>query len=140
MSTNHRKKTRPVSGFERAVMRTVGGVHAVLGFIFLVVAATAIIPNAGLIGLPFLLAGGLFFLNGLRMLLSKKAIPTEIEYDGSDEWEMEEPKAEPETHDHISSIGPSAQSRLKQLESLKRAGLISDKEFKEKRQQLLREL
>ena len=39
--------------------------------------------------------------------------------------------------DHISAIGPGAQHRLEQLESLKTAGLISRQEYQQKRQEIL---
>ena len=42
--------------------------------------------------------------------------------------------------DHISAIGPSMRRRLEQLESLKTAGLIDDREYREKRQEILKEL
>lgn len=39
--------------------------------------------------------------------------------------------------DHISSIAPGKQHRLEQLESLKSAGLMDDREYREKRQKIL---
>lgn len=42
--------------------------------------------------------------------------------------------------DHISAIGPGKRHRLEQLESLKTAGLIDDREYREKRQEILKEL
>lgn len=41
--------------------------------------------------------------------------------------------------DHITSIGSGEQHRLEQLETLKRAGLITEQEYKERRQKIERE-
>lgn len=135
------------TGVERGMIKMMGAVHAVFGFVFAAIALTAIIPEAGLVGLPFLIVGAFFCLNGIRLVVSKNDIAHRVGYDVETDCEeetilglMDEAKPEPETHDHISSIGPSAQSRLEQLESLKKAGLISDKEYKEKRQQILQNL
>ena len=41
---------------------------------------------------------------------------------------------------HISSIGPSVRHRLDQLESLKAAGLIDDREYQERKAKISKEL
>ena len=46
----------------------------------------------------------------------------------------------PETHDHIPSTALDAKERLEQLESLKQAGLITDGEYREKREEILKNL
>ena len=45
-----------------------------------------------------------------------------------------------ETHDHIPSTALDAKRRMEQLESLKTAGLITEQEFQQKRQEILQEL
>ena len=46
----------------------------------------------------------------------------------------------PEDHDHIPSTALDAKGRLEQLETLKKAGLITQKEYEEKRQDILSHL
>ena len=44
------------------------------------------------------------------------------------------------THDHIPSTALDAGERLKQLEDLKKAGLITQEEYQEKRREILSRL
>ena len=46
----------------------------------------------------------------------------------------------PEPHDHIPSTALDAKSRLEQLESLKTAGLVTQEEYRKKREEILRGL
>ena len=138
------------TGAARTALRGMGLVHAVFGGVFAIVAVTEIIPNAGLIGLPFL-AGGLFFcFNGIRMLVSKNGFAHRVGYDvETDVAEdtifglTEEPPAE-FTHNSGGNVenffDPNAKARLEQLESLKTAGLITDREYREKREEILRNI
>ena len=143
------------TGAARGMMRLMGVVHAVFGFVFAAAAVTAIIPSAGLFGLPFLVAGLFFCINGIRMVVSKNDIPHRVGYDIETDIQGESivglmdeipteafhnPEENVETHNHISSIGPDPKDRLEQLESLKSAGLITDREYKEKRAEILEEL
>ena len=141
------------TGAARGMMRGMGAVHAVFGFVFAVIALTEIIPNAGLIGLPFLAAGAFFCINGIRLMVSKNGMAHRVGYDietGIEEETivglMDEvppsggtPPVQ-EDHNHISSIGPDPKTRLEQLETLKTAGLITDREYKEKRSEILDDL
>ena len=142
------------TGAARTMQRLMGVVHAVFGFVFAAAAATTIIPNAGLFGLPFLVAGLFFLINGIRMAVSKNDVAHRVGYDVETDLErsivglMEEvpdTTGEPAArHEH----GPVAysydtcaiQKRLEQLETLKSAGLITEKEYSEKRQEILAQL
>lgn len=143
------------TGAARAMMRGMGIVHAIFGGVFVFVALTTIMPNAGIIGLPFLAAGAFFCINGIRMAVSKNDIAHRVGYDIETDIQGESivglmdeipteafhnPEENVETHNHISSIGPDPKARLEQLESLKSAGLITDREYKEKRAEILEEL
>ncbi len=141
---------RQPTGGERIMMRGMGVVHAVFGLVFVLVAVTEIIPSAGLFGLPFLV-GGLFFAgNGIRLAVSKNDIAHRVGYDMETEIEeetilgpLEEAKPSSpagETHDHIQSTAPGPQKRLEQLKDLKEAGLIDEREYKQKREEILKEL
>ena len=144
------------TGAARGMMRLMGAVHAVFGFVFVVIAITEIIPGAGLFGLPFLAAGAFFCINGIRLMVSKNGVAHRVGYEVESDLEQEtivgilddvDKMAEEEhfsptaaDHDHISSIGPDPKARLEQLERLKEAGLITSAEYREKRAEILSQL
>lgn len=138
------------AGASRVMMRMMGVIHGVIGLVFVVISLTEIIPNTGLFGLPFLLAGGFFTVNGVLLAIGKNGFARRIGYDVETDVEEETivglmdevppSSSAPETHDHIPSTAPNAQKRLEQLESLKNAGLVTDQEYREKRREILREL
>ncbi len=142
------------TGVGRAIMRGMGVVHAVFGFVFVVTAITQIIPSAGLFGLPFLLVGGFFCINGIRMAVSKNDIAHRVGYDIETDVQQETiagllrdvdkrgaqertsiPTSSPRTY-----TGLDAKGRMEQLKTLKSAGLITDQEYKQKRQEILKDL
>ena len=138
------------TGAARTAMRSMGLVHAVFGGVFALVAVTEIIPNAGIIGLPFLAAGLFFCFNGIRVLVSKNDFAHRVGYDVETDVEedtiyglMEEPPAE-FSHNSEGNVDnyfdPNAKQRLEQLESLREAGLITDREYREKREEILRSI
>ena len=122
------------TGAARGMMRAIGVLHAVFGTVFALAAITTIIPSAGLIGLLFLAAGVFFAVNGTLIALGKNGL---IGRSYRIETDMEQ---EPEDGGYVPSSGLDAKKRLEQLESLKEAGLISEQEYREKRQEILREL
>lgn len=143
------------TGAGRFMMRGIGVVHAVFGFVFVVAAITQIIPSAGLFGLPFLVAGGFFCINGIRMAVSKNDIPHRVGYDIETDVQQEtivgllddvdkmveqERASIPATGSSDSYTGLDAKGRMEQLKTLKDAGLITDQEYKQKRQEILNEL
>ena len=138
------------TGAARAAMRGMGLVHAVFGGVFAIVAITEIIPNAGIIGLPFLAAGLFFCFNGIRMLVSKNGFAHRVGYDVETDVAEdtifglnEEPPAEfsHKTPENVENFyDPNAKARLEQLESLREAGLITDREYREKREEILRSI
>ena len=112
------------TGAARGVRRVAGLVQAIFGFVFVVVALTAIMPVMPLFSLPFLAMGGLAIVVGLM-----------------DEAAGEEPSSPaPEDYDHIPSPELSAKERLEQLNTLKEAGLITREEYDQKRQEILSRL
>lgn len=138
------------TGAARGMMRGMGVVHAIFGGVFTLIAVTQIMPLNPLFALPFL-AGGLFFcINGIRMAVSKNGMAQRVAYDVETGIEediiaglTEEPL--PPVQDSTPSPAPqvletNAKQRLEQLESLKEAGLITEKEYQDKRQEILRNL
>ena len=143
------------TGAARGMMRGMGVVHAIFGGVFAFIALTTIIPAGGIIGLPFLAAGLFFCINGIRMAVSKNGMAHRMAYDVETGVEeevicdlLEEPPAEfvhnsgknVDTNLQYSNIGPDPKARLEQLESLKAAGLITEREYREKRSEILSEL
>ena len=104
------------TGATRAVRRMAGVVQVIFGLVFVVVAVTQIMPLSPLFSLPFLAIAGLM----------------------EDVDKTDRPSAG--THDHIPSTALDAGERLKQLEDLKKAGLITQEEYQEKRREILSRL
>ena len=142
MSRRHRGRVtiqhQPTGG-ARMMVRGMGVVHASMGIVFVITALTSIIPNAGLFGLPFLLGGAFFAVNGIRMLIGKNGFTHRVGYDIETDMEsesmagiMEEPKS-----DTVVIDPARTKARLEQLETMKNAGLITKEEYREKRQEII---
>lgn len=143
MKKRYTVQYKPATKEGKAMLRGMGLFHGVFGAIFAIVALTAIIPSAGLIGIPFLAAGIFFAVNGTLIALGKNGLGRSYQIETEDEEFPDQPPVSPpsvETHDHIPSTALDAKRRLEQLESLKTAGLIDDREYREKRQEILKEL
>ena len=136
------------TGAARGMMRSMGVVHAIFGGVFTIIAVTQIMPFNFLFSLPFL-AGGLFFcINGIRIAVSKNGMAQRVAYDmetGIEEEIIagltEEPL--PTVQNATPSPAPletNAKQRLEQLESLKTAGLITQREYNEKREEIISRL
>lgn len=132
---------KPATKTEKAMVRGIGVFHAIFGTVFALIGLSAL-PHAGLFSLIFVTAGGFFAVNGALIALGKGGlVGRSYQIETETEEEPEFPDAPPvETHDHIPSIALDAKQRLEQLESLKSAGLIDDREYREKRQEILRGL
>ena len=141
------------TGAARATRRMGGAVQAIFGFVFVCVAIGQIMPISFLFSLPFLAMGGFAMVTGLINLFSKNGFAQRVGYDVEtgveeetivglmDEVTKEESSSPaPEDHDHIPSTALDAKGRLEQLETLKKAGLITQKEYEEKRQDILSHL
>lgn len=129
------------TGAARGMQRMIGVIHALVGSVFVILSITTIIPNAGLFGLIFLVAGGFFAVNGIRMAVSKNGMAQRVAYDVEQDLEesivgmMEEPPVAGESPEK-----GSVESRLLELRSLYEQKLITDKEYELKRQEILRDL
>ena len=140
------------TGATRAARSMGGAVQAIFGFVFVCVAIGQIMPLSPLLSLPFLAMGGFAMVVGLINLFSKNGLAHRVGYDVEtgieqetivglmDEVTKEESSPTSEGHDHISSTALDAKGRLEQLETLKSAGLITQKEYEEKRQDILSHL
>lgn len=131
----------PTTKTGKAMLRGMGLFHASIGVIFVIVALTAIIPSAGLFGIPFLVGGAFFAVNGTLIALGKNGLGRSYQIESEEEFVQESPDLPPmETHDHIPSTALDAKHRLEQLESLRSASLITDQEFQQKRNEIIKEL
>ena len=135
------------TGAGRFMMRGMGLVHAVMGLVFVVVSVSVIIPQAGLFGLPFLVGGGFFAVNGIRMLVSKNDIAHRIGYDIETDVQQETIVGLMDDVDEMvrqeaayGGSGSDAKERLEQLNELKDAELITEEEYAQKRREILEEL
>ena len=129
------------TGAARGMQRMIGVIHALVGSVFVIISITTIIPNAGLFGLIFLVVGGFFAVNGIRMAVSKNGMARRVAYDMEQDLEesivgmMEEPPLAGESPEK-----GSVESRLLELRNLYDQRLITDEEYELKRQEILRDL
>ena len=138
------------TGATRAVRRMAGVVQVIFGLVFVVVAVTQIMPLSPLFSLPLAL-GALAVVMGVLSAAGKHGLPPRVGHDVEtgiegatiaglmeDVDKTDRPSAG--THDHIPSTALDAGERLKQLEDLKKAGLITQEEYQEKRREILSRL
>ena len=104
----------------------------VVGIAFVVIGLVAVIPMAGPFGLLWTgVAVAITVMNGVNAFGKKGVASMEIETeeDGPAGGARQVPAA-----------APDARERLEQLKELEAAGLITQKEYEEKREEILREL
>ena len=112
-------------------------VSFVVGLAFVLVGLVMVVPTFGPFGLLWTgVAVAITVINGLNAF-GKKGVPTMEIYS---EEEDEAPSPAREDHDHISSTALTTKERLEQLQTLKEAGLLTDEEYRNKREEILREL
>ena len=137
------------TGAARTMRRLMGVVHAVFGGVFAIIALTAIMPHAGIIGLPFLAAGLFFCINGIRMIVTKNDIPHRVGYDVETDLDQSIVGLMEDVPDTVfeplgEEISPSpagtVQNRLEQLKELYEQELITQEEYDAKRQEILDDL
>ena len=143
MSTKKRGRITVQSqptGAARGMQRMIGVIHAVMGFVFVVISITTIIPNAGLFGVIFLVAGLFFCINGIRLAVSKNDVAHRVGY----EVETDLDKSIVGLMEDVAETGEdssdSVEERLNQLRSLYEQRLITQDEYDAKRQEILKEL
>ena len=112
-------------------------VSFVVGLAFVLVGLVMVVPTFGPFGLLWTgVAVAITVINGLNAF-GKKGVPTMEIYSEEDD---EAPSPAREDHDHIPSTALTTQERLEQLQTLKEAGLLTDEEYRNKREEILREL
>lgn len=114
-----------------------GAFGVVWGGIFVLIGLFVVVPAFGAFGLLWTCAAiAITGMNAYRAFGKGYAGP-EIQIE-EDEGTHEE--LFPENHEHIPSTALDAKQRLEQIKTLKDAGLITDREYQEKRRVILKEL
>lgn len=128
------------TGAARGMQRMMGVVHAVMGFVFVVISITTIIPNAGLFGVIFLVAGLFFCINGIRLAVSKNDVAHRVGYEVETDLDKSIVGLMEDVVETSEDSSVSVEERLTQLRSLYEQRLITQEEYDTKRQEILKEL
>ena len=132
------------TGAARAVRRMMGVAQVIFGLVFVGVAVTQIMPLS-------LAMGALAVVTGVLSAVGKNGLAHRVGYDVETGLEEETivglmedvdkmDRSPAGDHDHIPSTALDTGERLKQLEDLKKAGLITQEEYQEKRREILSRL
>lgn len=119
-----------------------GAFGMVWGGVFVLIGLFVVIPTFGPFGILWTLAAiAITAMNGYQAFgKTYKGPEITIEEDNAQLPDEHPSSPAPQTHDHIPSTALDAKQRLEQLESLKQAGLITDGEYREKREEILKHL
>lgn len=119
-----------------------GAFGMVWGGVFVLIGLFVVIPTFGPFGILWTLAAiAITAMNGYQAFgKTYKGPEITIEEDNAQMPDVQPSSPAPEIHDHIPSTALDAKQRLEQLESLKQAGLITDGEYREKREEILKHL
>ena len=119
-----------------------GAFGMVWGGVFILIGLFVVIPVFGPFGILWTLAAvAITAMNGYQAFGKKYTGPEiTIEEDSAQTSDVHPSSPAPQTHDHIPSTALDAKQRLEQLESLKQSGLITDGEYREKREEILKNL
>lgn len=136
-------QSQPTGG-ERMMMRGMGILQTIVGFVFVVMSITEIIPANGLFGLVFLAAGLFSVINGIRLAVSKNDISHRVGYDVETDLERSivglTEEVPDTTAEPLTPPVTSVEQRMESLKNLYDRQLITTEEFEQKRQEILREL
>lgn len=119
-----------------------GAFGMVWGGVFVLIGLFVVIPAVGPFGILWTLAAvAITAMNGYQAFgKTYKGPEITIEEDNTQMPGVQSSSPAPEIHNHIPSTALDAKQRLEQLESLKQAGLITDGEYREKREEILKHL
>ena len=115
--------------------RAQSAVGFVGGLIFVCIGLFIVIPTFGAFGLLWtLIAVVITVMNGVNTF-GKKGIPTLEVYTEDDTQQVQSPPSTGQTP--VASNALDAKGRLRQLESLREAGLLTKEEYEQKRKEIL---
>lgn len=111
----------------------------VYGGIFVLIGLVVAIPTFGAFGVLWtLIALAITAMNGYQAFGKKYSGP-EINIEEEPEYITPSSPAVQE-HNHIPSTALDVKGRLEQLEALKKAGLVTEQEYQQKRQEIIKQL
>lgn len=117
-----------------------GAFGVAVGVVFVIIGLVMVIPFFGPFGILWtLMAMGITAMNAYQAFGKGYAGP-QITIEEDEEPRRTPSSPAPETHDHISSTALDVKGRLQQLKDLKEAGLLSQEEYDQKRQEILKGL
>jgi len=117
-----------------------GTFSLIFGAVFVMIGLFVVIPLFGPFGVLWTLIAAAGTGMDAYRTFGKKYVGPEIRIE---EEQLGRPPASPpqaETHDHIPSTALDTRQRLEQLETLRKAGLVDEREYQEKRRDILRDL
>lgn len=118
-----------------------GAFGVTVGVVFVIIGLFMVIPVFGPFGILWtLIAVGITAMNAYQAFGKGYAGPQITIEEDEESRQGTSSFPEAEKHDHISSTSLDAKERLEQLRELKEAGLITDSEYREKREEILKEL
>lgn len=121
--------------------KAAGTLGVIFGGIFVLVGLFIAIPVFGLFGLLWTLGAAVITGMNAYQAFGKGYVGPEIRIEDEEQPERRTVSPPPaETHDHIPSTALDAKQRLEQLESLRSAELITNQEYQQKRDKILKEL
>jgi hypothetical protein len=106
--------------------QSISAIGMIVGIIFVIIGLFIVIPNVGLFGVVWTLValGGVIY--SAVNTFSERGISTEVvDFEGDLDKQKDE---------------VSVESRLQTLESLKQKGLVSEQEYNQQREKILKEL
>lgn len=118
-----------------------GAFGMIWGGVFVLIGLFVVVPTFGAFGLLWTIAAIAMTAYQGYLAFGKNYAGPEIQIE-EDENFQRETGSSPDSadHNHISSTALTPQKRLEQLNTLKDAGLLTDQEYKQKRQEILRDL
>ena len=118
--------------------KTQGVFGMIWGGVFVLIGLFVATPMFGAFGLLWTLAALAITAYTGYQAFGKKYSGPEIEIE-EEEWKNRTSPL-PQDHDHIVSTALTPQKRLEQLETLKGAGLLTEQEYRQKRQEIIKGL
>ena len=106
--------------------KPISAIGMVIGIVFVLIGLLVVIPNAGVFGVIWTLFAAIGVVYNGANLFTEEGVPHEVvDFEGD-----------------LSSVKneESVESRLEELESLKRKGLINDREYQQQREKILKDL
>lgn len=118
-----------------------GAFGMIWGGVFVLIGLFVVIPTFGAFGLLWTIAAIAMTAYQGYLAFGKNYAGPEIQIEEDENFQRETDSSPASAdHNHISSTALTPQKRLEQLNTLKDAGLLTDQEYKQKRQEILRDL